>query len=241
MILLVIAEGTESRLIKNQLKNVSEITKVFESNSAEDALFIILEKEPQIIIVSNNLPGRSGFDLAYLLQKINFSSFIIVLSNNPDNAIDAIKARVFDYLIFPFSGERLVNAVKKAIFEIEKQKQAEAEQQMEDRMKVRLTVSNGFLLVDLNELSHCKANGSYSHLFFINGKVEYSSYYLGKLEEILGEYQFVRINRSIIINMRMLKNIDKKKMICKIDTGKSIIEFTMTKLCLKNLEKIHFN
>jgi two-component system, LytTR family, response regulator len=241
MKLLVIAEDTESRLIKNQLKNVSGIAKVLESNSAEDALFVILEKEPQIIIVSNNLPGRNGFDLAYLLQKINFRSFIIVLSNNPDNAIDAIKAKVFDYLIYPFSGERLEEAVKKAKFEIEKQKLAGLDHQMDGKMKVRLTVSNGFLLVDLNELSHCKADGSYSELFFTNGKVEYSSYYLGKLEEILGKYQFVRINRSIIINMKMLKDIDEKKKICRINTGNEILEFNITKLCLKKMEEIHFN
>jgi two-component system LytT family response regulator len=242
MILLVIAEDNESRLlIKNQLKNVSGITTFLESNSAEDALFIILQKEPQLIIASNILPGRSGFELAYLLQKINFKSFLIILSNNPDNAIDAIKASVFDYLIYPFSGERLVKAVQKAMVEIENPKHAGMIQQKEDKMKVRLSVSNGFKLVDLNELSHCKADGSYTELFFTSGKVEYSSYYLGKLEEILSEYQFVRINRSVLINMRMLKDIDEKKKICRIDTGTDILEFNITKLCLKNLEENHFN
>jgi two-component system, LytTR family, response regulator len=242
MILLIIAEDNESRfLIKNQLKSVSEITTFLECNSAEDALFIILEKEPNLIIVSNILPGRSGFELAYLLQKINFKTFLIILSNNPDNAIDAIKASVFDYLIYPFSGERLVKAVKRAIIEIENSKQSGMSRQKDDKMKVRLTVSNGFLLVDLNELSHCKADGSYTELFFTSGKVEYSSYYLGKLEVILREYHFVRINRSILINMKMLKDIDEKNKICRINTGDDILEFNITKLCLKKLEENHFN
>jgi two-component system, LytTR family, response regulator len=240
MILLIIAEKTESRLIKNQLKIVSEITSVFESNSAEDALFIILEQEPEIIIVSNNLPGRSGFDIAYLLQKINLKSKIIILSDNQENAIDAIKARVFDYLIYPFPGERLVKSVQKAIAEIENRKLVGKSENKEEKMRVRLSSSTGFLLVELNQLSHCKADGSYTLLYFTSGKTEYSSFHLGKIENILNEYQFLRINRSMIINMKMLKEIDEKGEVCTIDTGSHIMKFPISKYGMKKLEEKNY-
>jgi two-component system, LytTR family, response regulator len=237
MNLLIIAERTESRLIKNQLKNISEITLVLESNSAEDALFIILDKEPDIVIASNNLPGRKGFDLAYLLQKINFKSKIIILSDNQENAIDAIKAKIFDYLIFPFPGERLVKSVQNAIAEIEKIKLVGKNENKDEKMRVRLSSSTGFLLVELNQLSHCKADGTYTLLYFTNGKTEYSSYHLGKIENILNEYQFLRINRSMVVNMKMLKEIDEKGEVCTIDTGSEIMKFPISKYGMKKLEE----
>jgi DNA-binding LytR/AlgR family response regulator len=237
MILLIIAEKTESRLVKKQLKNVSEITKIVESYSAEDALFTILELEPSIIIISNDLPGRSGFELAYLLQKIKFNSFLIILSNNPDNAIDAIKSKVFDYLIYPFPGERLVKAVQNAVISIEEMKQLKLTQSSEDPTKVRLTVLNGFILADLNQLSYCKADGAYTRLFFNNGRSEYSSHSLGKIEEILSKHQFLRINRSVMVNMRMLKEINEKGKFCMIDTGKEIIRLEISNLGIRKLEE----
>jgi len=237
MLLLIIAVETESRLVKNQLKNVSEITEIMESNSAEDALFTILEKEPSIIILSNHLPGRSGFELAYLLQKIKFNSFLIILSNNPDTAIDAIKSKVFDYLIYPFPGERLVKAVQNAVISIEEMKQLKLNQSNTDIMKVRLSVLNGFILADLNQLSHCKADGAYTRLFFNNGRSEYSSHSLGKIEEILGKHQFLRINRSVMVNMRMLKEINGKGKFCMIDTGNEIVRLEISKFGIRKLEE----
>lgn len=241
MILLVIAEDTESRLlIKNQLKSISGITSILESNSVEEALFSILEKEPQVIISSNNLPLRSGFDLAYLLQKINFKTYFIILSDNTDNAIDAIRSKVFDYLVYPFPGERLASAVQKALGEIEKSNQIKIKRSQADDMKIRLSVSNGFTLVDLNLLSHCHADGSYSNLFFTNGKIEFTSYHLGKLEEILRDYQFERVNRSIIVNMRMLRDIDEKKGICSILAGNETLNFKISKMYVKKMVEKHF-
>ena len=241
MKLLIITKDLELRLlIKNQIKNVDGIVSILESDSAEDALFILLEKEPQIIISSDFLPGRNGFELANLLQKINFKSPFIILSNNSDLAIDAIRAKVFDYLIFPFPAEKLVNTVQKAMVEIQNSMMAIKKYCRPKDMKIRLSVPNGFLLVDLNLLSHCIADGSYTQLFFTKGKSECSSYNLGKLEEKLEGYQFVRINRSIIVNMGMLKDIDEKERICSIDTGKEILKFSVTKLCLKKLAEKHF-
>jgi two-component system LytT family response regulator len=226
-------------LIKNQLRNVSGITLILESNSAEDALFLILESKPQIIVASNMLPGRNGFELAYLLQKIEFKSYFIILSNNPDNAIDAIRSKVFDYIIYPFHGERLASSVQKAIDESKGQNLLGIKKHPIKEMKIRLSAPNGFLLVDLKRLTYCKADGSYSNLFFTNGKKECSIFNLGKLENILDDYEFVRINRSMIINMKMLKEINEKHECCLIDTGSCVKEFRITKFGMNRLAEKH--
>ncbi|HPS12573.1 MAG TPA: response regulator [Prolixibacteraceae bacterium] len=241
MTLLVVANDLELRLlIKSQLKKIKEIMSILECDSAEDALFILLEKQPDVIIASDVLKGRSGLELASLLRKINFSSPLIILSNNPDRAIDAIKAKVFDFLIYPFNGEKLAESVRDAMAEVKKKKgMLITEEPSPENMKIKISVPNGFSLVDLNLLSHCKADGSYSELFFTNGKVECSSYNLGKLEDILEKYHFARINRSVIVNMRMLKDVNEKEYFCVIDTGTELLRFNTTKMSVKNLAKTH--
>lgn len=237
MLLLIVIEDKVARmLLKNQVKDIQGIDAILESNSAEDALFQLLQKKPQLMICSDMLPERNGFELANLLKNNDINLPVIILSNDSSRVIEAIRTGVSGFLVYPFSTPKLVEAVEKAMLESDDYNSGSIINPTQ-KSKIRIAKADGFSLMDIDLLTHCVADGAYTRLCFSNGVEEITSYYLGKVEKVLKDYKFVRINRSTLINMHKIREIDWKKGICKVDTGTYKDEFKITKICLKKLQE----
>jgi len=235
-LLLVIEDIVTRKLLNNQLKVVPGISTILESDTAEDALFQILEKKPNLIISSAILPGRGGFELANLLREINIRIPFIVFSSDSSLVIQAIHSNISGFLVYPFSSNELVNAINNALLETDDGK-SDVVINRSQKTKIKIAKPDGFSLLDIEMLTHCIAEGAYTRLCFSNGTEEVSSYNLGKVEKVLKDYKFVRINRSTIINLHKIKEIDWKRGICIVETGFMKDEFRITKFCLKKLQE----
>jgi len=233
-LLLVIDDMATLMLVKNQLKEIVDIDSIVECNTAEDALFLIMEKKPDLVISSDNLPKRSGFDLVNISNKNGLEIPFIILSNNASRAVEAIKNRIFDFLVFPFTVDKLVASVRKLLCEVEG-KSSPMQMTPHNNSFLRLNSMSGFRLIEIEKLTHCQADGSYTKLFFSNGETDRCSTHLGRVEKALKEMNFVRINRATIINLARIKSIDKTKGTCSLDTDIENNEFRITDLILKRL------
>ncbi|MBN1924237.1 MAG: response regulator transcription factor [Prolixibacteraceae bacterium] len=242
MKLLVVDDNAGSvKYLKGILMEIKGISTVYEADSAEKALYVLLEKKPDILVCSDNLNGKSAFDLAYLIEREAIKVIVVILSNNQLKAVDAIRSKIFDFILLPCSDEKIKESVYKAIEELKNQKFAK-QKALEGRIKkLRLSTQNGFVLFDIGSLVYCKADGSYTHLHFDNGKTEYSSYYLGKIERLLKNYGFSRINRSILVNSDKILRIDKRNNHCIVGMNNEPVVFKISDLHLKHLEEEVYN
>jgi two-component system, LytTR family, response regulator len=234
-ILIVISTIAGREEISEILGKIPCIDHIYSCSSAEEALFTFLEEQPPIVICEEELPNRDGFNFSNMLMKLGLETKFIMLSPNKHKAIDAIRTRLYDFISQPFSPDILIESVNTALQELRKDSFCKQDFDV-DNLKIKLTSTNGFLLVDLNLLSHCVAEGSYTNLFFTNGIKECSCFYLGKMEKILEPYQFIRINRSVIVNLRKIHSIDGNKRQCIIETDEGLTTFAITKSCLKYME-----
>lgn len=64
-------------------------------------------------------------------------------------------------------------------------------------------------MLNPDELIFCKASGFYTELFLVRDRVELSSQYLLKFEEILNQFNFLRVSRSHLINQKFIRKINK--------------------------------
>ena len=217
------------------IRQVDKNADIIESISAEDAFVTLFEREIDLIVTSEILSFRNAFALSRVLHKANINVPVIVLANDGSNAVEAIKSNVFEYLIKPLPDRKFIEAIKTAIEAIEN-KLSKKKKSFKANVMLRISTTKGYKLVDLDELAYCLADGSYSNICFTDGTVNFSSYYLGKIEKILDEYHFTRINRSAIVNLKLIRLIDKQKEICQLNVGGQIKEFRITKSNLKKLE-----
>ncbi len=90
--------------------------KVSDYANAEDALINFQPGRYRFALVDIKLPGMDGIEFSQEILKLDSNIIIILMTGYPDirNVIDAIRSRVFDYLIKPFRLSQLFIVLEKA-------------------------------------------------------------------------------------------------------------------------------
>ena len=93
------------------------IHTVLSCSSSEEALDLIAQESPQIILSDINLPGLSGLDLIEKLRNSGSTAQVILITAYSDFAFAqrAVKLDCVDYLLKPLSEQALNTAVDKAV------------------------------------------------------------------------------------------------------------------------------
>ena len=116
-ILLVEDEKSIVTLVKYNLEK--EGFKVFCSLTGEDALKIIKEKTPDLVILDWMLPDTSGIDVCRQIKidkKLkNIPVLILTAKGEPDDKIKGLEVGADDYVTKPFNNKELLLRVKSLI------------------------------------------------------------------------------------------------------------------------------
>ena len=102
---------------------------------AEDALPLFDAQVDGVVVSDIRLPGINGLDLLQALQQVDASLPVILITGHGDisMAVDAMQKGAYDFIEKPFSSERLVDTVRRAL------------------EKRRLTLENRALRIELHE------------------------------------------------------------------------------------------
>lgn len=104
--------------------NKYEIGVVGCATSAEDAMILVEEFEPEIIITDIRMHGSNGLDMIEDLNKGGYDGYIIILSGYRDfeYAQKAIENKVYSYLLKPLDINKLKSLIEKIIYELNETK-----------------------------------------------------------------------------------------------------------------------
>lgn len=188
-ILIVEDEIIISDFIFKMLNN-SGFTNVKVANNSEDALFIINNFKPEILLLDINVEGKdSGIELA---KKKNIEAKVIYITAQNDNATiqKAIATNPITYLTKPLKKTDLLAAIQLASFRTKTQS---------------ILIKDGFeeIKLSLDDLLFIKSDGNYIDIYTNTRKISIRES-LEKFYEKLDENQFLRIHRSIIINQNKI-------------------------------------
>lgn len=183
--------------------------------NVDDSIVLISELSPQLIFLDIQLNDKTAFDI---LDKIDFSELEIIFVTAYDNyALKAFKYNAVDYILKPLSIEDIILATNKVILKIN-EKQI-FDQQVNNKTKNHLEKTNDFIsissldkvtLINKKEIIFCKSDGRYTTFFLSNKSEHVACKNLGEYELILNENDFFRIHHSYIVNIKHIKNINKK-------------------------------
>lgn len=173
---------------------------------------MIQKHKPDIVFLDIEMPGYNGFQLLEFFDEINFE--IIFVTAYSEFALKAFQVSAVDYLLKPVQIDQLTKAVEKAekirgnslIKERLETLKANLEEQKIKRIVV--PVSEGNLFIDLNEITHLKAEGSYVNIFLKDGNKILVSRNIKDYEtQLTGEEGFFRTHRSFLVNVRYIKSV----------------------------------
>lgn len=167
---------------------------------------------PDVVFLDIEMPGYNGFQLLEFFDEIDFE--IIFVTANNEFALKAFQVSAVDYLLKPLQIDQLVKAVEKAekikgnslIKErLETLKTNLEEQQIK---KIVVPVSSGSLFIDIRDITHLKAEGSYVNIFLKDGNKILVSKNIKDYENQLTTHEgFFRTHRSFLVNIRHIKTV----------------------------------
>lgn len=206
-----------------------EVEVVGDCDNYETAKQCILEQKPDMLLMDIQLQGRNSITLLHELERQMTLPAVIFTTAYDDRSylMGAIKLQAVDYLLKPISVEELTAAVRKVQCRMSA---AESEAGMSFR------TSTGRAWIAPERIAYIKAARNYSVLVCFDSE-EMLLDSLSVLESRLDSRQFLRIDRSTIINRRTLCEVNKHRGICRFERQGKIVELKLSKVGLERLEE----
>lgn len=229
-VVLIDDEPLARSIVKEYLEPYTDILVVAECNNGYEGLKAIMTHKPDLIFLDIQMPKISGFEMLELLEYV---PSVIFATAFDEFAIKAFEANAVDYLLKPFSKERLDTALEKwrakAIDKTPNQKQMQSliesiGKQPEEKSRIVVRSNSEISILPVNDVVYIEAYDDYVKIFTKD------SYFLKKktmnyYESVLDPTQFFRTHRSFIINLQQLTKIEpleKNTYVALLKSGKKI-------------------
>jgi two-component system LytT family response regulator len=213
-------ERLARRKLRMLLGSESQIEVVAECLNGKQTVSAMRSFRPDMLFLDIQMPDLDGFEVLSEISPEEMPQ-VIFTSAYDQYAIRAFEAHALDYLLKPFDQDRLHAAIERATAEIRKSKDQEVTNRVlellssvkaqkrpiaefEERLAIRTNGRVVFLTLD--EIHWVEAAANYVRLN--TGKNSYLfRETISRVSERLNPAHFVRIHRSMIVNVRSIKEL----------------------------------
>lgn len=189
----------------------ADVQIVAECDSVKSAYQAIREHQPQLVFLDIEMPNGNGFDLLQLFQKPTFK--VIFVTAFSDYAIRAFRFSATDYLLKPVKVDELIEAVEKVKQDLKMDGSDENlsilmenfRSNGQNNHKLVIPNSKGFVVINLNDIIFCQADGYLTHFNLIGKQIVHSTKNLKYYEDIFENTSLIRVHRSYLVNLQHVK------------------------------------
>jgi DNA-binding LytR/AlgR family response regulator len=178
------------------LEKIPEIEIVARCRDAVDALQILHRQRIDLIFLDIRMPELTGIEM---LKSLGNPPKVIFTTAYRDYAVEAFELDVVDYLVKPFSLERLLRAVNR-YFERAADRGSNSSQAAENKIPGTLTVYSDKKTHKLNvgDILYVEGMKDYALVHTDSGRLV-TRETMKNLEKLLAPYDFIRVHRSWIV------------------------------------------
>lgn len=214
MIQVVIAEDEEvvAAVLKLSLEATGKVTVVGVAATGLECLKVFYETHPDALFLDIDLPDVSGVDVAEAALHSDFPPLIAFVTGHPEYAVKAFELAAVDFVVKPFTGERLGETIARMETMIrQKSFSAEAASQVLDRffqqesrklrkLVVRDSAADSFQLISIASI--ITATRLERHVVLRTPEGEFpTTYAVQRLERRLAAEGFFRVNSGTLVNL----------------------------------------
>jgi two-component system LytT family response regulator len=211
---------------------------VAECENGKQTVSAIHDHLPDLLLLDIQMPDLDGFQV---LSEVSASQMPVVIFTTAYDqyAIRAFEAHALDYLLKPFDQERLHHAIERARAELRKlgdreithrildllsRVKSESPSMAEAESRLVIKAKGRVMFLNLEEIDWVEAAANYVRLNV--GKESYLyRETISRIAERLHPDHFIRIHRSIIVNVRKIKElipVNSGEYIVVLKTGKEL-------------------
>jgi len=205
--LIVDDEPKNIRILNGLLQeSCPEVKVIGEAISAETAIPLIHETQPDLVFLDIEMPRMNGFEMLEQFSEIPFA--VIFTTSYDQYAIKAFRFSALDYLLKPIDHEEL----EKAVAKVSRQVLSPLPQQLEILLqkihhqpsainKIALPSMEGLQMIPVDSIISCASDRNYTAVLLKGKQKIIVSRILKDIEEMLEEYSFLRVHHSYIVNL----------------------------------------
>lgn len=218
-------------------ENCPEIKVLDFANNADSAFEKINTLKPQLVFLDIKMPHKSGFDLLRMFTEINFE--VIFVSAFNEYAITAFEFNALGYILKPIDYASLQKTVKKATSIIKAFSSVNNEisqfvktlENTGDRInKISVHHNDKVVFINIKDFVFIEGKTDFCEITLVDGSRYTSTKELKKFENLLQELgSFVRINKSIIVNVDCIKSYTKGDICSLITNAGKVFEVSRRK------------
>jgi two-component system, LytTR family, response regulator len=205
---LIVDDERAARLgLRAMLAAHPEVEVISEASSGIQAGMAIEKHHPDLVFLDIQMPDRDGFAMLTGLPADQRPAVVFVTAH-AQHALHAFGMNAVDYLIKPFHRDRLAAAVRRAVRFL---RGAALESANIPRPR-RLVARDGqqMVFVDPSDVRWFEVSGNYVRLA-VNGRFLWLRQTLGAVAAGLDATTFVRINRSVVVNLRHVERVRRTR------------------------------
>jgi two-component system LytT family response regulator len=216
---LIVEDEEASRItLRNYLgKYCPTIELLGEASNVDEAYKLIIRQKPDVIFLDVEMPYGNAFDLLEKFDQLDFE--VIFVTAFSKYALEALNLSASNYLLKPVNIEQLIEAVDKVQQQISDHKAIKTSNILLENLaienkqlkKMVLPMLDGFEVVQLKDIVWCNANDNLTDLHLLDGSKRTVCRTLKFYENVLTDYNFIRIHKSHMININYVKLYRKGK------------------------------
>lgn len=210
--LLIDDEELARALVRKFLEAETEVEIIGEAADGFEGIKLIHTLKPDLIFLDIQMPKLTGLEMLELLSEPP----LVVFSTAYDQyAIDAFEKNAIDYLLKPFSRERLLKTLDKVKEKFLAHQDSSREIRvlssssvLKDKHQRRIVIKNGskIEMIPYEDIHYIESYGDYARIHSAQGKF-LKQKTMKELEDGLGT-DFLRIHRSYLVNTTCIQKLE---------------------------------
>jgi len=245
--LIIEDEELARNLLRSYLKDHPDIELIGECENGFDGVKAINDKKPDLVFLDIQMPKITGFEMIELLD---FKPQIIFTTAYDQYALKAFELNAVDYLLKPFSKERMLSAIEKVQHRI--QSGEDTAEKLEELTNMRpgedfidrvvVKDRHKIHIITVDKIRYIESLDDYVMIYAQDGR-HMKQKTMKYFETNLDPNNFIRIHRSYIVqvdNIAEIQQYEKESYIVILkDTAKTKLKVSKTGY-KKIKEVLHF-
>ncbi len=216
-VIVVDDEPLARAVVREFLGSHPDVTIVAECGNGFDAVKAVTELTPDLMLLDVQMPKLDGFEVLELLGR---SVPVIFTTAYDKYALRAFEVHAVDYLLKPFSEERLAEALTRARVRLAARESGDDESAVDVEALVsearprqgplqRVLIRDGAQVhvISVDRIDFVEAQDDYVS-FFADGKSFLKDQTMAAVEAALDPLRFVRIHRSYLLNVERIARVE---------------------------------
>jgi len=197
-------EPIAREIIQTYCNHLPYLQVVASCGNALEAKLVLQQQKTDILFLDINMPVIDGISF---LKTLKNPPQIIFTTAYKNYALDAFDLAACDYLLKPFSLERFIVAIDKAVDKIKPVSLAQEIPGVKSEDYVFIKTDGKIFKIFFDDLLYAEASGNYTKIVTAQQSLSPTMTFSG-FETLLPKNIFLRIHRSFIINKSKIGHIE---------------------------------